>query len=313
MRRGIIEDFDHMENLWQHIFEHELNLEPKNMNILLTDSPLNTKENKQMIAQIMFEKFKVESLSIMNTAVLSLFSTGKTTGIVVECGEGVSYTVPVFEGYALPHAIHKLDIAGQDVTNELIRQLREDAVPVTQNHFEYVREMKEQMCSVALNYEQAVHGRDPLNEEQRSYELPDDKGIIQVDHGKRFRSTEIIFNPKLVGSEENGLASIAYRAIEKCDADLKINLYNNIVLAGGSTMMPGFHERFDYEIKNWAKNSTKTEINVSADLHRKYAAWMGGSMIASFSTFCDMTIKREEYENTADIERSSLILKKTIY
>lgn len=68
----------------------------------------------------MFETFKVESLAIMNTAVLSLFSTGKTTGIVAECGEGVSYTVPIFEGYALPHAIHNLEIAGEDVTNTLI-------------------------------------------------------------------------------------------------------------------------------------------------------------------------------------------------
>jgi actin len=89
-----------------------LNIDPKNANVLLTDSPLNTKENKQEIARIMFETFRVESLAIINTAVLSLFSTGKTSGIVAECGEGVSYTVPVFEGYALPHAIHKLDIAG---------------------------------------------------------------------------------------------------------------------------------------------------------------------------------------------------------
>ena len=85
---------------------------PKNCNILLTDSPLNTKENKQEIARIMFEVFRVESLAIINTSVLSLFSTGKTSGLVVECGEGVSYSVPVFEGYALPHAILKLDIAG---------------------------------------------------------------------------------------------------------------------------------------------------------------------------------------------------------
>ena len=132
-----------MENLWEYIFEHELNLDPKNMNVLLTDSPLNSKENKQEIAQIMFETFKVESLAIINTAVLSLFSTGKTTGIVAECGEGVSYAVPIFEGYALPHAIHRLDIAGQDVTNELIRQLSADNVPISDQHFEYVREMKE--------------------------------------------------------------------------------------------------------------------------------------------------------------------------
>lgn len=120
IRRGIIEDPENMVHLWKYIFD-ELNLDPKNVNVLLTDSPLNTKENKTKITQIMFEQFRVESLALMNTSVLSLFSTGKTTGMVVECGEGVSYTVPVFEGYAMPHAIHKLDIAGQDITNELIR------------------------------------------------------------------------------------------------------------------------------------------------------------------------------------------------
>lgn len=169
------------------------------------------------------------------------------------------------------------------------------------------------MCAVAMDFDHAIHARDPLNEEQRSYELPDDKGIIQVDHHKRFRATEILFNPKLCGSQEQGLANICYKSIEKCDADLKINLYNNIVLAGGTTLLPGFHERFDYEIKNLAMNSAKTDINVYADLHRKYSAWIGGSMLASFSTFTDMAIKREEYENTAENERDTLILKKTIY
>jgi len=86
------------------------------MNILLTDSPCNRKENKQMIAEILFNKFQVESLTIMNTSVLSLFSTGKTSGLVVECGEGCSYSVPVFEGYALPHAVNKIDLAGKDIT-----------------------------------------------------------------------------------------------------------------------------------------------------------------------------------------------------
>ena len=105
----------------------------------------------------MFKKFKVESLAIMNTSVLSLFSTGKTSGIVAEVGEGVSYTVPIFEGYALPHAIHKLDIAGQDITNEMMRSLSSEGVPITENHYEYVREMKDQMCAVALNYENAIN------------------------------------------------------------------------------------------------------------------------------------------------------------
>ena len=197
------------------------------------------------MTQIMFEHFRVESLAIMNTSVLSLFSTGKTTGLVVECGEGVSNTVPVFEGYAMPHAIHNIDIAGKDVTQELIRQINEGQVIVNKDYYENVRDMKEQMCAVAMNYQHAIKGEDPLDDEQRSYELPDTKKIIKVGHKQRFSATEILFNPRLIGSEVYGIANIAFQAIEKCDNDLKINLYNNIVLSGGSTMLPGFHERFD--------------------------------------------------------------------
>jgi len=101
-----------MEKMWVDIFEQELNADPKASNVLLTDAPLNSRENKIKLAEIMFESLGVNQLAIMNTAVLSLFSTGKTTGIVVECGEGVSYAVPIFEGYALPHAIQRLDVAG---------------------------------------------------------------------------------------------------------------------------------------------------------------------------------------------------------
>lgn len=78
-------------------------------------------------------------------------------------------------------------------------------------------------------------------------------------------------------------------------------------------MLENFPERFDYELKTLAMHAAKTDINVYADLHRKYASWIGGSMIASFNTFQDMTIKKDEYDNTIDIEKASMILKKTIY
>ena len=152
---------------------------------------------------------------------------------------------------------------------------------------------------------------DPISMEDRSYELPSGE-IIQVDHRKRFSSSEIIFNPKIIGSADPGIAQMAYDSIDMCDSDLRINLYNNIVLAGGSTMMPGFRDRFEDEILKLAENSAKTDINVFADLHRKSAAWMGGSMIASFSTFKDMCITNEEYFNTAELERGPAVLKKSI-
>ena len=119
-----------------------------------------------------------------------------------------------------------------------------------------------------------------------------------MNHRQRYSATEILFNPRLVGKNEKGIVDMAFTSIEKCDSDLKVNLYNNIVLAGGSTLMPGFKERFEDELIKVAEQHTKTDINVFADLHRKNAAWIGGSMISSFSTFRDMAITREEYEST---------------
>lgn len=111
-----------------------------------------------------------------------------------------------------------------------------------------------------------------------------------------------------------GIHHLAFNAIEKCDSDLKINLYNNIVLAGGSTLMKGFTDRFDSEIRGLAESGAKTDINVSAALHRKYAAWIGGSMLASFSTFGDTTIKLAEYyEAQQENERGLCILKKSVF
>lgn len=96
---------------------------------------------------------------------------------------------------------------------------------------------------------------------------------------------------------------MANKSITNCDSDLMINMYNNIVLTGGSTLMPGFRDRFEDEIIRIAEQSAKTDINVFADLHRKNAAWIGGSMLASFSTFKDMCITKEEYDNTVEIEK----------
>jgi actin len=167
------------------------------------------------------------------------------------------------------------------------------------------------MCSVSQNYHYDMQSNDdPISFEDRSYELPSGE-IIQVDHRTRFTATEMLFNPSLAGLEDKGLAEMAFTSIEKCDSDLRINLYNNIVLAGGTSVMPGFRERFEDEILKLAEHSARTDINVFADLHRRHAAWIGGSMVASFSTFKDMAISKEEYDNTADVERSTAILKKS--
>jgi actin-related protein len=73
----------------------------------------------------MFEKFNVPQfylaiqVPLFIKAVLALFSSGRTTGVVIDSGDSVTHTVPIFEGYALPHAIQKLEIGGRDITEYL--------------------------------------------------------------------------------------------------------------------------------------------------------------------------------------------------
>ena len=169
-----------------------------------------------------------------------------------------------------------------------------------------VRMIKEQMCHVAENFDFELKNsrNDPLSQEQRSYELPSGE-IIEVSLAQRIKSSEVMFKPALAGGQnqllkdsEGGIAKIAMDAIELCDEDLRINLYSNIVLAGGTSLMKGFPERFESEIRRLVENGGKKEVNVTAALHRRYAAWIGGSMLASFSTFGDTTIKQAEYYDT---------------
>jgi actin-related protein len=220
IKRGIIEDFDSVKYCWQHLLSHKSMHNQTKLDILVTDSPLNSKENKMKMTEYLFDRMKehniaIDSLNIMNSAVLSLFASGRTSGVVIESGEGITCAVPIFEGYALPHAIKSINVAGQDVTQSMLDSLVAQGVDIDNSNFEDVRKIKEQMCSVAMSYDRSVNGHDPLDEEATSYELPGDKGIIRVDHKTRYAATELLFNPDIAGLKGPGVTQIAYDSIQK--------------------------------------------------------------------------------------------------
>ena len=310
IEHGVINNWDDMEKIWGHVFTNELRVAPEEHNIMITEAPFNPKENKEKMAQIMFETFNVPCLNISIQAVLSLYSAGKFTGIVLDSGDGLTHAVPIFETYSLPHAIMRLDIAGRDLTEYMIRLLTQTGYRfTTTGEKEIAKKIKEQCIYIPLDFENE-------SVEPYKYELPDGNIVILKD--QRIRCPEALFNPRLIGKEGIGIDDLCHYSIEKCDIDLRKELYNNILLSGGNAMINGLSERLTKEIKillggalsevrvlplKDKKEEKDDENDKEEEYHMKeydikYAVWKGGVVASNLAQFQSQWITKTEYEES---------------
>ena len=300
---GIVNSWEDMQKVWEYAFTNELRVDPSEHKVLLTEAPSNPKANREKMTTIMFETFQVAGLYVAIQAVLSLYANGRTTGLVVDSGDGVTHTVPVFEGFSIPHAVCKNFIAGRVISEHMVKLLTDDGIAEQGGKgawFQIVRSIKEKLSFVALDFEKACQEASTSTVHEADYELPDGQ-TIKVNK-PRFMAPEAIFQPSLIkeGDETPGVADLAFNSIKECDLDVRTDLYKNIICSGGTTLYEGFADRLAKEMD--AKCPQTGVVNIIAPADRYYSVWTGGSTLCSLATFESQWITKDEYEeNGAEI------------
>jgi len=174
IENGIVTDWSDMEKIWDYTFNNALRVDSSEYNVFLTEAPMNPRANREKMTELMFETFQVSGMYVAIQAVLSLYANGRTTGCVVDSGDGVTHTVPVYEGFSIPHAVNKNFIAGRAITDYMNKLLNQDSICGEGGSWrQIVRTMKEKTCFVSLNPEAELEKAKSSNELTKSYELPD--------------------------------------------------------------------------------------------------------------------------------------------
>lgn len=297
LEHGVVRNWEDMEKVWHHIFFDALRVNPEEHAVIVTEAPMNPKKNRERMVEMLFEKFCCPATYVVIQAVMSLFASGRTTGCVVDSGDGVTHVVPVYEGYCMPHAVQRLDLAGRDLSEYMVKVLTESGfVMQSSAEREIVRHMKETCCYVSLEgFEEKLKiAQANPTEHEKHYTLPD--GQVVTLMAECFRIPEVLFDPMMCGRELMGIDKATYTSIHLCDIDLRKDLFKNIVLSGGTTMFEGIKERLEKELRALAPQ--KVKVDVHADKDRKYIVWMGAAVVAGLSNFEKMVIWKSEYDET---------------
>ena len=281
IENGIITDFDAMEKIWHYTFYERLRVDPSEHPVILTDSKINPTENREKMASIMFETFGVPQYYASDTGILSLYSTGNTTGTVIEIGDSLINIIPIHEAYEIENACITLQNGGRNIVESLAYSLRCEwfsFAKIKEDNFEIVRDIMEKLCCLPLNNEK-------ITEKYEKYELPD--GIfIEID-SSRFKCPEDFYC-------NNRIPELVYDSIMKCNSNIHNKLFSNIVLSGGITKMKGFAERIQHDLASCAPSGSQIQILQEND--PEYSAMLGGDILSQVGTFPAMSISRAEFE-----------------
>jgi len=302
---GIVKNWEDMGHLWDYTFFDKLKIEPSEKKIMLTEAPLNPKENRRITIETMFEKYGFQGAHMAIQAMLVLYAQGLLTGVVVDSGDGVTHVVPVYEGFVPAHLIRRLNVAGRHITRYMIKLLllRGYAFNRTAD-FETVREIKEKLAYVAYDIKKERELAQETTVLIEQYKLPD--GTVIKCGRERFEAAEALFQPSLVDCEGEGIPDMVFNMIQAADIDCRTDYYKHIVLSGGSSMYPGLPSRLEKDLrelylqkvlKGDSSRLNRLKLRIEDPPRRKHMVFLGASVLGDLMRDRpEFWISKEEYE-----------------
>ncbi|KAG7810854.1 hypothetical protein KL921_002482 [Ogataea angusta] len=305
MENGIIKNWEDMEHLWDYAFYERMKIDTTGQKVLLTEPPMNPLKNRETMCDVMFEKYNFGGVYVAIQAVLALYAQGLSSGVVVDSGDGVTHIVPVYESVVLNHLTRRLDVAGRDVTRNLINLLLRRGYAFNRTaDFETVRQIKEKLCYVSYDLDFDTKLANETTVLVENFELPDGR-VIKIG-SERFEAPECLFQPSLTDIEQPGVGECLFNTIQSCDVDVRSTLFKSIVLSGGSSMYPGLPSRLEKELKQqWftkvlkgdASRLDKFKVRIEDPPRRKHMVFIGGAVLANIMADKDhMWISKQEWE-----------------
>jgi actin-related protein len=286
---GVIMNWQYIEQLWYEVFVNNFHIDIEEFCVLQGEKPLLPLSSRETMIQLVFETFKAGGFFVCQQSVLALFSSGRTTGIVLDAGEGIHHIVPVYEGYTIPHAVIKSELSGAILT-DFMRQLMIERTPSAADlPINCVRTVKEKLCYVPLDFQAEIQSAETME----STKMPNGK-LFEAGN-ERFQCPEVLFDPSLNQKTCEGIHQSLFNSIMRCDIDIRKDLYKNVVLCGGSAMFQGFSERIEKEVIALAPPSMK--VRVFGPPERRNSVWIGGSVLGARDFFRNtMAVSRAEFQ-----------------
>uniref|UniRef100_A0A7S1MSF0 Actin-related protein 2 n=1 Tax=Neobodo designis TaxID=312471 RepID=A0A7S1MSF0_NEODS len=305
VRNGVVKNRDDMCLLWDHAFSSQMKIDPREHTLSLSEAPITSDRAREELFQIMFEKFGFQAIQATAQGVLALYAAGVTTGVAVDSGEGVTHCTPIYDGYAIKKANRQVGIGGNDVTENLVRLMQRRGYSFHSSaDFELMRAVKEKFCYAAVNFSEEQRLSDATTVLEKSFVLPDN---TTCTIGKeRFEATEVLFQPGRMGVESDGLSTQIWNSIQASDMDVRGALFENVILAGGSSMFPGLPSRIERDMQETFVSKSlggdrsklhRFKLKIHDAPRRKHMTFLGGACYSQLTAESpEMWLSREQYD-----------------